>query len=95
MADKIIKIMQEPKDTPCHDCEKNCIGEEFLECDKLKEYNERIIAKEYDRQKAISTIAIRLEVFLDNLQKNKDKVMPWYTTRDIAEVALNALLESK
>lgn len=47
------------------------------------------------RQEAISKIEIRLKVFLDNLQKNKDKVMPWYTTRDIAEEALTALLESK
>lgn len=45
------------------------------------------------RQEAISKIETRLKVFLDNLQKNKDKVMPWYTTRDIAEVVLNALLE--
>lgn len=45
------------------------------------------------RQEAISKIKIRLDVFLDNLRKNKDKVMPWYTTRDIAEVAINALLE--
>lgn len=60
MADKeklTIKIMQEPKYTPCHYCEKDCIGEEYLECDKLKAHNGKIIALEYDRQEAINIIA--------------------------------------
>lgn len=49
-----LKIMIEPKEIPCHDCVKECMGDEFMRCKKLKAHNKKIIAKDYDYDKAIN-----------------------------------------
>lgn len=87
MEDKvIIKIMQEPKELPCSDCVKDCRGDEFMRCKKLKAHNKKIIAKEYDRQEAIEKIRVAFhQVFISKKAKR-----PLFL--DYAEAALNALL---
>ena len=46
----VIKIMQQPAELPCHDCLKDCMGDEFMRCKKLKKYNSKIVTKEYTRE---------------------------------------------
>lgn len=80
----VLKIMIEPKEIPCHDCVKGCMGDEFMRCKKLKAHNKKITAKEYDYDKAIEVI-----------KKSLKQIQCWPDSFNdsMAEAVINALLE--
>ena len=79
----VLKVMVKPKEIPCHDCVKDCMGDEFMRCKKLKAHNKKIISKEYDYDKAVEIMAkvLKEQCWLED----KD-------SQDVAETALKALL---
>ena len=91
MADKIIKIMQEPKGFPCDNC-KNCDVADINECAKIEIYNSKIIAKEYDRQEAIDRMSM---AWCDKEFKNNASAEDIDYCDRIAETMLDALLGVK
>lgn len=50
-----LKIMIEPTNSPCETCSLDCSLQEKQDgvCEKLNEFNNKIIAKEYDYDKAV------------------------------------------
>lgn len=57
-----LKIMIEPKESPCLTCIKDCMVDEFMRCKKIIDSSKKIISKEYDYDEAVEIIAKVLAV---------------------------------
>ena len=88
-----LKIMITPTRSPCEDCGNDCSLQEKQDgvCEKLNEFNNKIIAKEYDYDKAVEIIARVLTI-----AKTGSKLCvegKEVNAKEFAGAALNALLE--
>ena len=92
MEKMTLKIIIEPTYAPCGQCEKHCIFSERGDCEKINEYNDKIIRKAYDYDEAIERMA---KAFCETGSPNTwDLVNEGYKIfyLAVAEAALNALL---
>jgi hypothetical protein len=57
-----LKIMITPTHSPCEDCCNDCSLQEKQDgvCEKLNEFNNKIIAKEYDYDKALNKLTKKI-----------------------------------
>lgn len=91
-----LKIELLPKEHPCHNCVKGCMGDEFLKCKKLKAFENKKICQAYDYDKAVN-IAMNAIIEKRNIvDENSDafaisKEINY--CNELSKVALKALLE--
>ena len=105
----VLKIGLMPEKHHCHNCDKGCMGDEFLKCKKLKAFESKRTYKEYDYEKTVEIMAkanwiavvcaknqcVPIDISMEEWNKEWEKLRKDYKKVYYAgaKAALNALLK--